>query len=672
MGPVIKVALKKGRAAGMLGEAMLKKKPAGRVPAKVVPNVMKKPARFSSGQQQRHQHIVEHIKTELAEWARAAGDTCAPSRSASECPLCGRVVDRRWNMLRHVESHTSGKLSGLIHALESNYAQQPHPVFMQVARALYDNDALLDREPGNYLSRARALLSEWLGFQTSANGDDSLFTNLGARDRNMVLVLTEDGPQFWQSGAPKLVGCQTWGAGHRYTKGFANLYMRHLLQQGGLTAPSMRAMRLAWQEKGCEVTYLMNRHTEHLAEMSCHLMESLAVDTLRQGSCERLANKLEYKSLSIDATYKLAMKMAGQARAGAVSWTSIVGLRGTPLGLVLTAGEGPRELRSAMEQAVPEKFRWQVEHVASDSCSPELLRELRKVFPKVNLSLDAMHLCFGVDKLAKAWKVRPTVVGLVMRSIMGKFNVSCPDMASEALYEGARDVHVAAEAKAWVARICAGDMPMGQATKALKDMDPNAPMRSLAEFARLLAAVVVVYPERMDAKLDGSTLRGSFGYACTPERFGWYMNNIKYRSSLPQKLEGFMAAGTTRNEQLHARLNAHWRGTVCVSKRMLRAQAAAWLAAEMAAYVRAMEAKTTKKVGRADAIGAVTSSIQVFTDDMWGDFVGQGQTPWVARSKAAAGRAPRSGPSQSQVAIYSAIREKTVKRARLSVFQPGR
>ena len=304
------------------------KKPAGAITGKVVPKVMKKPSRFSSGQQRRHQDIVVHIKAELVEWARAAEDSGAPSRGAAECPLCGRVVDRRWNMQRHVESHTTGKLSSLVHAMESNHAQQPHPVYMQVIRALHDNDVLLANEQGNYASRARALLSGWLRFRTSAKGCDSLFTVMGARDCNMVLVLTESGPEFWARADPALQVCQTWGAGHHYTMVFANAYLRHLLHHGGITTPALRAMRLAWQGGGSEVTHLTHRNSEHLAELACQLMESAAMGKLRQARADSLTKKQEYRSLSMDATYKLAMKVVGQARAHSFCWTTIVGLRG--------------------------------------------------------------------------------------------------------------------------------------------------------------------------------------------------------------------------------------------------------------------------------------------------------------------------------------------------------
>eukprot|EP00972_Heterocapsa_arctica_P063845 9419738-Heterocapsa_arctica.AAC.1 len=65
----------------------------------------------------------------------------------------------------------------------------------------------------------------------------------------------------------------------------------------------------------------------------------------------------------------------------------------------------------------------------------------------------------------------------------------------------------------------------------------------------------------MDTKHDKTTLRKSLVNAATVERFQWYMNNIRYRSNLPKALEGYMAAGTTCNEQFHARLNAHFHTT---------------------------------------------------------------------------------------------------------------
>ena len=44
--------------------------------------------------------------------------------------------------------------------------------------------------------------------------------------------------------------------------------------------------------------------------------------------------------------------------------------------------------------------------------------------------------------------------------------------------------------------------------------------------------------------------------ASSAVRFEWYMNECRYRSTLSPDDEKWLAVGTTRNEQIHARLNA--------------------------------------------------------------------------------------------------------------------
>ena len=64
-----------------------------------------------------------------------------------ECIVRGRTCDRLFNVQRHAASHTTGKLVTMISALETDQQRQS-PVYMEVVRALYDNDLLLDKEPG--------------------------------------------------------------------------------------------------------------------------------------------------------------------------------------------------------------------------------------------------------------------------------------------------------------------------------------------------------------------------------------------------------------------------------------------------------------------------------------------------------------------------------------------
>ena len=135
-----------------------------------------------------------------------------------------------------------------------------------------------------------------------------------------------------------------------------------------------------------------------------------------------------------------------------------------------------------------------------------------------------------------------------MRAIMGKFNIPSSGPTDTAPYAGGSLPALTPGERDQVRHVETGDLSHQQGADILNDMDPNMPMQNLEEFAGLVAAVVAVYPERMDTKHDKTTLRRVLINACTPERFQWYMNSIRYRSAIPKAVEISMAAGTTRNE----------------------------------------------------------------------------------------------------------------------------
>ena len=632
--------------------------------------VLKKPAcsRDATRQIHRHKGIVVALKDELATWVGSLEKRpeVSPSTGKSrtfECIFCGRVADRIFNMKRHAESHAVGRLSSFIGSLES-HQQVPHPVFAEVIRALYDNDQLVGIVGGSYAARAKTLLMEWTGLSAGASDDVSIFTAMGNRDSNLTLVLTGNGPQYWTCDDNRLKDAKEFANNQRYTRCFANAYLRHLLQQDGVYHRALRAMKAEWQKAGCEVTQLLDRQKTTLANMSCELMESHVMGKYRAASQNDLCKRGEYQSISVDGTYKLSLKVVGQSRTHKHNYITVVGTRGSPLGLVGVRGEAPAVVRSALQEQVPEFARTKVEHVALDDISTKMHDEMAALFPSLKgCSLDSMHLAFAVDSAAKARRCKPTQVGFVMRAIMDKFNVPCKSVGEE-LYTGKKLPGLTDDERKAVDLIWSGAMPKKEATRILKAMDPNAPMSSLKEFATLLAATVKVFPERMDTKLDKTTLRGKLAYACTPSRFQWYMNNSRHRKSIPAKIEEFMAAGTTRNEQFHRVLNAAYRTTILVSRQVLDAQLATWLTSQMAIFLVALKDKLSKGKKAVDIKPFVTSSTCLMTTKEWQLFLAKGQRMWEAgevddRQR----RVKRKGPSTEQDDIAVAIQNKKVKRA---------
>ena len=226
----------------------------------------------------------------------------------------------------------------MIGALESD-RQLQHLVYMEVMRALYGNDLLMDKEPCAYTARVKSLLAEWMQFFMSAADATSLFSALGPRDSAVVLVFTGKGPQYWARSDSRLPDAKSFAHDRFYTLDFANMYARHLLQTGGMHLPGLRALRSAWRGEGCEVTQLVvNRKTDVIANMPCDIMESAAMEAFKLKHQKILHKRQEYKAISIDATYELALKVMGQSRMQKHSWVTFVGMRRSPLGIVCVWG----------------------------------------------------------------------------------------------------------------------------------------------------------------------------------------------------------------------------------------------------------------------------------------------------------------------------------------------
>ena len=129
-----------------------------------------------------------------------------------------------------------------------------------------------------------------------------------------LIHLIGDGPQFWLRGDAQRADMKTFGGGGYYTLDFANMFMSKLFEHGGIYHKALRAVRTLWMEKGCELGMLLNRRKQTLADLSCDLMESQSACILLKQSRRSLFNCGEYTSLSVDATYKVSLKVIDQTR----------------------------------------------------------------------------------------------------------------------------------------------------------------------------------------------------------------------------------------------------------------------------------------------------------------------------------------------------------------------
>ncbi|CAK0887170.1 unnamed protein product, partial [Prorocentrum cordatum] len=427
---------------------------------------------------------------------------------------------------------------------------------------------------------------------------------MGNYDGCMALVLTAEGPAL---------ECRQFGE-HYYTVDFANAYARQLLGAGGVHGKAFRAVVAEWLACGCEVTALANRQSQTMSALALDIMESDAMRSFVDSLKIKVADLGGLRPLSVDATYKVALEVDGRSSCDKHNVFTVLGFHGEVLGLEPSYVESPVSVCSAAERVVPAAFRDRVEHVAADVVGHQLVASMREIFPNLmGMSFDPVHLCFSADRHFVKRRMRPTVAGLVLRSIIGKFSHPDPSNSQGPFFDGTQVPHLTAAERAHIGHVEQGDLQPAAAARVLKAMDPNVPMRSRIEFCRLLSSFVAVYPDRLETKYDKVTFREQLVAACRPNRAEWFFNNVRYRSRLTADANALLGTGTTRNEQVRATLNSDFRQTLRVSHQMLAAGLRTWGAMELALAHRALAGRATVRVKHASMRPFVVASAQLFT-----------------------------------------------------------
>ena len=413
---------------------------ASEVPIRQTGAILKRPSRSGAlvhgrarGVQQivRHQELTPLINGEIEEWTRGLKDgTCV----SLVCPICGWTAEKLHRLKHHAESHRTGKKSALHTNLESG-KQLTHPVFMAVVRALFDGDRLAGKSSQAYMSRATSLLTTWL-FPDGIPAGMSVWAGLGKRDSRVEFVFTKTGPEYWRMCDSGLDATRKIRDVH-YTQDFADLFLKQLLLTSGSVSPAMSRVLLEWQGGGCEVGLLGLRRSETVRAMALDIMESPTVERVRSECIRQYVQKGSLKCISIDGTYKLALKAREHSHGQQHNYVTVVGGDGCALAIQPCRTEGVKALCALLKNSFPAEVRHHVQYIGFDFVYESLLRRMRDVFPNLKAAYwDAMHLTFNTDKCRQKRRIKPNVSGLVLRTIMDKFNARGDGRIAGAFYEG--------------------------------------------------------------------------------------------------------------------------------------------------------------------------------------------------------------------------------------------
>ena len=193
---------------------------------------------------------------------------------------------------------------------------------------------------------------------------------------------------------------------------------------------------------------------------------------------------------------------------------------------------------ATIQAAISEHARHLVQYIASDTCSRELHVQLKSILPMLKgTSLDPMHICFAIDRLMTKNGTKPTLAGLALRIIMGKFDVRHPALANTHLYSGGKLPKLSKSEEKWRQYISDGSLPMYRAKQILKSLDPNSAFLKLEDFMKVIAAFVVVYSEKLGTAAAKGSFRRSLIHIASPMQFHWLLNNVKCRSTLSPEID---------------------------------------------------------------------------------------------------------------------------------------
>ena len=168
---------------------------------------------------------------------------------------------------------------------------------------------------------------------------------------------------------------------------------------------------------------------------------------------------------------------------------------------------------------------------------------------------------------------RRSAASKMLRKLMVKFTRRSESIVYEAAFNGTNTEPLTLVESNKREQIRKGSMLSATAERVMQEVDANLPWRQRLELIEALAAVARLYPSEMDRKVPGPnrTVREMLFSACSPQRLGWFFNNVKALAALPSHYMELLPSGTTSNAALHAELKAWFRQTQEMHKSTLHA-----------------------------------------------------------------------------------------------------
>ena len=350
-----------------------------------------------------------------------------------------------------------------------------------------------------------------------------------------------------------------------YDREFAAIVLRYLLQSGSRLTTSLNHFQCDIQLRGCVLGHILPEHAKTMWPME-DVLQSPDVTAWQQALKHNLHSSDGFRVL-LDGTMKIAMGLrryetriprpqGGIVDGGVDVNTCVLTIRTLEGGLlnlaVVPNDSRPCHVVAALESTIRPDQRcgarwWVVDNATAALCSAVL-----NSFSRLQgIALDTCHLPIKYESVA--WN-RKSPGSQMLRRLVSKFNVELPvDSPSDLFIPFNGDItrHMDNKELYFYKHSCEHSFPREEL-----DLESARAWTDLAYWIRSLAAVATTLPNEVANKntRKGKSRLRILMAAATPDRFEWYMNNARIRTTLSARESTLMGSGTCGNEALHAEL----------------------------------------------------------------------------------------------------------------------
>ena len=333
---------------------------------------------------------------------------------------------------------------------------------------------------------------------------------------------------------------------------------------------------MAAQNSGNRLSTLYPSHVSHWLPMLEDISNSTAFKKKMSTMTANLQQNEEWRYISMDATFKVCLKILGQAtyRASAnvrneapfpddVAWRRLLTIRGRS-GAVLLLKPLPSESSEHLAEALRDSFTAtqlsSIFYIATDSPSVKFFKQAQEICPHLQaMTLDPIHLAIVYEY--GFWNKKSAG----SKTILAKTSAVDESVQSNCwleFYDGDMSRPLTAIEERYRRMILEQSMTAKEADKFLS-IDGEKPFYSRLEFIQCIAALCKRFEHEVVRKAAGPNkeIFKILWSACAPDRLEWLFNNIRLRHTLSREHLRFLPSGTASNESLHAEINSWTRST---------------------------------------------------------------------------------------------------------------